>query len=150
MTTDKKSPIPGIISAVFLTVALLMFAIAAFSAVRTGRALAREKVAPGTVVDMAIRQAGDGTLYYRPVVAFTLPDGVPHTLQLAEESTAPAYRADDPVTIAYDPERLESARIRSVSSTASLWILPLITGILGVVFLATTWFVRWVARTGNV
>lgn len=109
----------------------------------------RESMAPGTVVDIAIRQATDGTLYYRPVVAFDLPDGARRTVQVAEESTDPAYQVDDPVTIAYDPARPENARIRSASSTLSLWVLPIIMSVLGVAFLVAALFARWVLRSGD-
>ena len=105
MPASKPSTGPNIIVVIFLAVAVLMFAIAAISAVSSGRALARERTAPGSVVELAIRQATDGTLYYRPVVVFALPDGAQRTLQLTEESTAPAYEVDEAVTIAYDPER---------------------------------------------
>ena len=81
MPASKPSTIPKIILIIFLAVAVLMFTIAAISAVSSGRALAREITAPGTVVDLAIRQATDGTLYYRPVVVFALPDGARRTLQ---------------------------------------------------------------------
>ena len=111
--------------------------------------MARERQAPGSVVDLAIRQATDGTLYYRPVVAFDLPDGAQRTLQLAEESTDPTHRVDESVTIAYDPEWPDNARIRSFSSTVSMWILPLITGILGAAFLAATLFARRVLGSGD-
>ncbi len=149
MPASNQSTIPKIILSIFLAAAVLMLTIAAISAISSGRTLAREITAPGTVVDLAIRQATDGTLYYRPVVAFALPDGAQRTLQLAEESTAPAYQVDESVTIAYDPARPENARIKTSESTASLWILPLITGILGAAFLAAALFAWWVLRSGN-
>ena len=111
MPASNQSTIPKIILSIFLAVAVLMLTIAAISAVSSGRALAREITAPGTVVDLAIRQATDGTLYYRPVVAFALPDGDRRTLQVAEESTDPVYKVDQAVTIAYDPARPDNARI---------------------------------------
>ena len=40
-----------------------------------------------------------------PVVAFTLPDGSRQTVQIAEGSRPPAYKQDESVTIAYDPEQ---------------------------------------------
>jgi hypothetical protein len=149
MPANKQSTRPNIIVAIFLAVAVLMLAIAAIAAVSSGRALARERTAPGSVVDLAIRQATEGTLYYRPVVAFALPDGAQRTLQLTEESTAPAYQVDEAVTIAYDPERPDIARIKTSASTASLWILPSITGILGAAFLVAALFAHWVLRSGN-
>jgi succinate dehydrogenase/fumarate reductase cytochrome b subunit len=149
MPASKQSAGPNLIVVIFLAVAVLMLAIAGISAVSSGRALAREMTAPGTVVDFAIRQATDGTLYYRPVVAFDMPDGARRTLQVAEESTGPAYQVDEAVTIAYDPDQPDKARIKTSESTASLWILPLITGILGAAFLVATLFARWVLRSGD-
>ena len=149
MPASKPSTGPNIIVVIFLAVAVLMFAIAAISAVSSGRALARERTAPGSVVDTVIRQAADGTLYYRPVVVFALPDGAQRTLQLTEESTAPAYEVDEAVTIAYDPERPDNARIKTSASTAAMWILPLIMGILGAAFLVATLFARWVLRASD-
>jgi hypothetical protein len=149
MPATKPSAAPNIIVVIFLAIAVLMFAIATISAVGCGRALARERTAPGSVVDLAIRQATDGTLYYRPVVVFALPDGAGRTLQLTEESTAPAYQVDQAVTIAYDPERPDHARIKTSASTASLWILPLIMGILGAAFLVATLFARRVLRASD-
>ena len=51
MPASKPSTGPNIIVVIFLAVAVLMFAIAAVSAVSSGRALARERTAPGSVVD---------------------------------------------------------------------------------------------------
>jgi len=149
MPDSKPSSAPNIIVMVFLAVAVLMLAISAVSAVTSGRALAKERTAPGSVVELAIRQATDGTLNYRPVVVFALPDGAQRTLQLTEESTAPAYQVDEAVTIAYDPERPDNVRIKTTSSTAAMWILPLIMGILGATFLGATLFARWVFGSGN-
>jgi hypothetical protein len=149
MPASKPSAAPNIIVVIFLAVAVLMLAIAAISAVSSGRALARERTAPGSVIDFAIRQAADGTLYYRPVVAFALLDGAQRTLQLTEESTAPAYEVDEAVTITYDPERPDNARIKTAASTAAMWILPLIMGILGAAFLVATLFTHRVLASGD-
>jgi hypothetical protein len=146
---SKPSVIPKIILAIFLGVAILMLAIAVISAVSSRRALARERTGPGSVADFAIRQAADGTLYYRPVVVFALPDGTRRTVQVADESTAPTYQVDQAVTIAYDPARPDNARIKTSASTASPWILPMITAILGVSFLIATLFAGRVLRSGD-
>ena len=47
MPANKPSTGPNIIVVIFLTVAVLMFVIATISAVSSGRALARERTAPG-------------------------------------------------------------------------------------------------------
>jgi hypothetical protein len=148
MSASKSSVIPRTIVAVFLAVALLMLAIAAISAISSGLALTKEVTASGSVVDFVVRTDQAGNTFYHPVVAFTLPDGSRQTVQLAG-SRPPAYKQDESVTIAYDPEHPLNARIWSFSNTASMWILPLITGILGAAFLAAMLFARTVLRADS-
>jgi hypothetical protein len=131
-----------IIPAVFLSIAVLMLAIAAFTAVRSGLALGKEIAAPGYVVDLVVRMDETGSDYYTPVVAFTLPDGSRRTVQVAEGSRTPAYQQDQPVTVAYDPDDPGNVRIVSVTSSLSMWIVPLVTGVLAAAFLAATLFAR--------
>ena len=96
-----------------------------------------------------IRQATDGTLYYRPVVAFTLPDGAHRMLQLTEESSTPAYEVDESVTIAYDPDPQPSPASKPPQARRRCGSCPLITGILGVAFLGAALFARRVLRSGD-
>jgi len=134
---------PKIIVSVFLGVALLMLVIALISTVSTIRALSREANAPGRVVDMTVRQSRDSETqvvneYYYPVVEFDLPDGTRKRVQLSEGSWPPEYEIGQPVTVLYDPAHPLDARIKSLSSTLLMWILPGITGIVGIVFLGVT------------
>jgi hypothetical protein len=138
---------PKIIVSVFLGIAALMLVIALVSTVSTIRRLSRETSAPGQVVDMTVRQSYDSETkvtneYYYPVVEFTLPDGTPKRVQLSEGSWPPEYEIGQPVTVLYDPGKPLNARIRSGSSTMLQWILPGITGIVGVAFLGITLTVR--------
>ncbi len=142
MPANGSSAIPKAIIAVFLAVAVLMLAITAISAAKTGLTLANEAVVPGSVVDLVVRTDQTGDELFYPVVAFTLPDGSRQTVQISEGSRPPAYKQDESVTIAYDPGQPGNARISSFSNTASMWIVPLITGILGAGFLAATVFAR--------
>jgi len=149
MPAKRPSAIPKAIIAVFLAVAVLMLAITAISAARNGLALAKEAVASGSVVDLIVRTDQNGNAFYYPVVAFTLPDGSRQTVQISEGSRPPAYKQDESVTIAYDPGQPGNARISSFSNTANMWILPLITGILGAAFLAATLFARRVLEADS-
>ena len=149
MPANGSSAIPKAIIAVFLAVAVLMLAIMAVSAAKTGLTLANEAVVPGSVVDLVVRTDQNGDESYYPVVAFTLPDGSRQTVQISEGSRPAAYKQDESVTIAYDPGQPGNARISSFSNTASMWIVPLITGILGGGFLAATLFARWVLRADS-
>jgi hypothetical protein len=133
-----------------------MLVIAAISSYTNLKNLSREQSAPGHVVDLVVRQSqvnssesGTPAVYqdfYYPVVEFELPDGTRKTVQLAEGSWPPSYEKGEAVTVLYDPQRPLNARIQSASSTVLMWILPGITGILGLVFLGAAFFVRWFLR----
>jgi hypothetical protein len=61
---------------------------------------------------------------------------------MTEGSSAPSHEVGDEVTILYDPEHPLDARIKSFGSNALMWILPGITGILGLAFLGAVLVVR--------
>jgi hypothetical protein len=75
-----------------------------------------------------------GEAYY-PVVMFTANDGKRRSVQLSEGSFPPAYEVGDEVTVLYEPEHPLDARIKSFGSSALMWVLPGITGVLGISFL---------------
>lgn len=142
MPAYKLFAFSRILIAVFLAVAVLMFALAAISATNSALALSKETSVPGSVVDLVMRRDGADNVFYYPVVAFYLPDGSRQTIQLAEGSWPSAYQQDESVIVAYDPERPRKARIRSFSTTAAMWILPFTAVVLGVSFLVATLFAR--------
>ena len=137
-----KVPVEKIILSVFTGVAVLMLMIAGIASFNNIRKISREENAPGIVVDMTKRIEYDeqdfnrviGETYY-PVVEFTANDGKRRTVQLSEGSFPPAYEIGEEVTVLYEPEHPLDARIKSFGSSALMWILPGITGILGVAFL---------------
>lgn len=144
----QSAQFPTIIVSIFLFIAVIMLAIAGIATVSNVRTLSREQSTPGRVVDMVVRPSWDSerrvsTDYYYPVVEFYLPGEIRQTVQLSEGSWPPAYQVGDAVTVLYDPEQPLNARIDSVSSTVLMWILPGITGILGVAFLAAGLLVWW-------
>ncbi len=131
-----------IIVGVFTGVAVLMLLIAGIASVNNILKINREESAPGIVVDMTVRLQYDeedrdrviGEAYF-PVVEFTAKDGKRRQVQLSEGSFPPAYEVGEKVTVLYEPDRPLDARIKSGGSTALMWILPGITGILGLGFL---------------
>jgi hypothetical protein len=142
---------PIIIVGIFLTIAVIMLAIAVVSGVSTSRALSREISTAGRVVDLVVHKSQvsdqqDSTEFYYPVVEFYLPDESLRTVTLSEGSWPPAYEKGDAVTILYDPQQPHNARIQSASSTLLMWILPGITAIVGVSFLAAALFTGWFLR----
>lgn len=136
-----------IILRVFTGIAALMLMIAGISTLTTLQKLAREESAPGIVTDVVKRQYVDPetdnvSVYYYPTVEFKSRDGKRHTLELTEGSNPPSNEVGDEVTILYEPDNPSNARIKSFGSSASMWILPGITGILGIGFLVAVLVVQ--------
>jgi hypothetical protein len=127
---------------IFLGVGALLLVIAALTAVGTGRALSREVSTQGNVVDLVTRRDSEGNEYFYPVVRFALPDGNLTTVQVTEGSWPAGYNIGEAVMVRYDSERPLNARIGSSSSNFNQWLWSIITGFLGVIFLAVTFFIR--------
>jgi len=81
-----------------------------------------------------------------PVVRFTADDGRRRDVQMSEGSELQFYEAGDEVTVRYDPQHPLEARIDSFGSNALMWILPGITGILGLAFGGAVLAVRWLTK----
>ena len=145
---SNSFPVEKVVLSVFTGIAILMLLIAAFSAYSAIRTMFNEKSAPGRVVDVVKRREYDseqdrtGRDYYYPVVQFTADDGRRRDVQMSVGSDSPEYETGDEVTVLYNPEHLLEARIKSFGSAAMMWILPGITGILGICFLGTVIIVR--------
>lgn len=136
---DSKK-IPPLIAGIFGLVSAITLIIAIISGVGAYRQQATELSAPAMVMDTVIRTAtdsetGDRTDYSHPIVAFDAANGRHYEIELAEGSYPPEYVAGDTVTILYNPERPQQARVQSTSSTMLLWLLPGITGTVGLAFL---------------
>ena len=129
---------PRLFYGIFLGVAVLMLVIATITGISTGGTLANEQRVQGHVTALVTRTDADGDLFYYPVVRFVLQDGSRRTVQTADGAWPPAYQVDEAVTVLYDPEHPDQARIASFAGALSLWIVPLVTGILGVAFLLAT------------
>lgn len=112
-----------------------MLAAATISGVYVAGIAAREVRTTGAVTALTVRTDADGDNLYYPVVTFALPDGARHTVQLSWGSRPPAYKVDQTVDVIYDPVQPDHARIASWLNLPDLWILPAITGGLGLAFL---------------
>lgn len=139
----KKTSVKAekIILGVFTGVAVLMLLIAVASSASAILKMNREESAPGRVVEIVHRREyvneQDRVVedYYYPVVEYVSADGRPHTVHMTEGSSVPQHEVGEGVTVLYNPERPLDARIKSFGSSALMWILPGITGILGLAFL---------------
>ena len=144
-----ETPIENIILPIFTGVAVLMLLIAGIVSFNNILKTGREANAAGRVVDMTKQLEYDQNNYnrvigetYFPVVEFTAKDGKRRKVQLSEGSFPPAYEVGDEVTILYEPDHPLDARIKSFASSAGMWILPSITGVLGIGFLVAVLTVR--------
>ncbi len=145
----NETPIENIILPIFMGVAVLMLLIAGIASFNNIAKINREETVPGRVTDMTKQVEYDqenrdrviGEAYY-PVVEFVALDGKRRNVQLNEGSFPAAYEVGDEVTILYEPEHPLDARIKSFASSAGMWILPGITGILGIAFLGAVLVVR--------
>ncbi|MGW0337911.1 DUF3592 domain-containing protein [Streptomyces sp. NPDC003011] len=102
--------------------------------------LANAERAPGTVVALEWRnddngvsrkkRVNDGPVAY-PVVEFTSADGTPRTFRSSTGSNPPSYEEGERVEVLYRADSPDDARIKGF---ASLWLLPLIFGGIGLLF----------------
>jgi HAMP domain-containing protein len=135
-----------IILPLFLGISLLMLAIASLFSYFALRSLSREVSVRGNVVNLIERSNPEGQVFYYPVVEFPLPDKSVQTVIVAEGSFPPAYVKGQAVPIGYDPAKPLNARIKSGPGAFGAWIVPIISGILGLAFLGATFFARWVLK----
>ncbi|TPQ23747.1 DUF3592 domain-containing protein [Streptomyces sporangiiformans] len=101
--------------------------------------LADAESARGTVVALEWRNDHDGASRKKrendkpaayPVVEFTSADGTPRTFRSSTGSNPPSYKEGERVEVLYRADSPEDARIKGF---ASLWLLPLIFGGIGLV-----------------
>ena len=137
----------------FTAIAVVMLLITAIATFSNIRKISKEESAPGRVVDVVVqREVVDQQNrivrdFYYPVVEFVAIDGHKRTVQLPEGSDSAYYEKGNEITVRYDPEHPLDARIKSASSNALMWILPVITGILGIAFAFAVIVVRKVMAT---
>jgi len=142
MTAEK------LILGIFSGVAALMLLIAIGSAASAILKMSKEENAPGRVVEIVKRREYVNEQdrvyqdYYFPVVEFISADGRRHSVQMSEGSSSPSQEVGDEVMVLYNSEHPLDARVKSFGSSALMWVLPGITGILGLAFLGAVIVVR--------
>lgn len=135
------TPIEKIILPIFSGIAALMVLIAGVASVNNIVKINREEDAAGRVVEMILDRSyinqEDRVVQeiYHPVVQFVASDGKRRSVKMAEGSSSPSHEVGDEVIVLYEPEHPLDARIKSFSSSAGMWILPAITGTVGIGFL---------------
>jgi len=154
---NQGTPIEKIILPIFTGVAILMLLIAAIASMSNIMKINREESAPGRVTDVKMERSyvneEDRVIeeFYYPVVQFVANDGKRRNVKMSEGSSSPAYEVGEDVVVLYEPEHPLDARIKSFSSAAGMWILPVITGIIGIGFLvAVLAVVKVMGSSGDV
>ncbi|AWK06744.1 DUF3592 domain-containing protein [Flavobacterium crocinum] len=92
--------------------------------------LEKAEKAQGTVIEMIARRSDNSTTYC-PVVNFKTKAGQEITFTSSVSSNPPSYSVDETVEVLYDPAEPKEA---SINGFATLWLVPLILGILGTIF----------------
>ena len=132
----------------FSAIAAIMLLVSFISIFLNIQKLGKEESTPGRVVDVVVRRETvnlqDHIIrdYYYPVVQFVAIDGRKRVLQMRTGSDSDYYEKGDEVTVAYDPAHPLDARIKSAGNSALMWILPAITGVLGIAFAGAVWVVK--------
>jgi len=135
-----------IILGAFALIGLILLTIAALSGWQTIQKTQREVSTPGRVVQVVEYESSDGSITYYPVVQFTGLDTTNYTVEVAYGSSPASFETGEMVTVLYNPNKPNEARIKSVGSSIGGWILPGITGGMGIIFLAMVFFVWYVSR----
>ena len=124
----------------FTSIAVVMILVAVIASFLNIQKVAKEENAQGRVVDVVVRREVVDQQnrivrdFYFPVVEFVAMDGHKRTVQLSEGTDSPYYEKGDEVTVRYDPDHPLDARIKSTGSNMLMWILPGVTGVLGIAF----------------
>ena len=132
----------------FAAIAVIMLLVTIVSIFSNIQKILKEESVPGIVVDVIkrrelINEENDIVRdFYYPVIEFVPSDGHKRSLQVNEGSDSPFYEKGDEITVLYDPEHPLDARIKSAGSNALMWVLPSITGILGIAFAGAVLVVR--------
>jgi hypothetical protein len=132
----------------FTAIAVIMLLVTIISTFTNIQKILKEESVPGMVVDVVkrrelINEENDIVRdFYYPVIEFVPSDGHKRSLQVNEGSDSPFYEKGDEITVLYDPEHPLDARIKSAGSNALMWVLPSITGILGIAFAGAVLVVR--------
>ena len=122
-----------IIGPIFLVVGvgLLLGCFGAFT--RTKRFLASALEARAEVVRVEERHGGSGqSRSYHPILRYRTQAGATKEIVSSVGSNPPRYKKGDSLAILYDPARPDDMRIHSF---ANVWIVPLILGFVGVIFI---------------
>ena len=129
----------SIVKYIFLTIGLIFLAGALYFYLSKQDFLKKANIAQGTVIEL-VRKKTDKSTTYSPVILFTTKEGNEIKFTSSISSSPPSYNEGERVEVLYDPKNPKEA---SINSFASLWIGPLVLGVLGIVFFLIGFFIVW-------
>jgi hypothetical protein len=133
---QTSSPRGLFIGACFLFFAgFVLLVLAAFFTWRTSSFIQRSQSAPGRVTALEPVTGQDSgsnrTINYAPVFSFKAADSKTYSVTSSTSSNPPGFEVGDDVTVLYNPEDPQQARINTFGQ---LWLVPVILGSTGTVF----------------
>jgi hypothetical protein len=138
----------SIVAGIFLFVGSMFVLLAGILALRVRGLLRRGVRTEGVIVDLIPRTSrypNDDDVTYAPQVRFTDRNGQAHLVTSSTSSNPPGFNKGDVVLLLYDPLRPEAFLIDTFGQK---WILPLILGGMGLLFLAIgTIVLNWPSLT---
>lgn len=120
----------SILKYVFLVIGLALLTGAFFLYQNKKAFLEKADTAQGTVIEL-LQSRSDNSTTYKPLVSFKTKEGRQIEFTSSVSSNPPGYDEGETVEVLYDPADPKDANINGF---ASLWLGPLILGILGAVF----------------
>jgi hypothetical protein len=121
----------SIIGPIFVLAGLGLLAGCFFAVTRTRRFLATAREARAEVISLQQRHGKNHSRSYHPVLRYRTHAGATKEVVSSVGSNPPRYKEGDSVVVLYDPAKPEDMRIHSF---ANVWIMPLILGGVGGIF----------------
>ncbi len=126
--TNKKTLLVGV---VFLLIGVGVLVGDFFVVKSTMSFLSNSEKVEGSVIDIVKSRSSDGDYMYRPEISFVDTTGQTITFTLSISSSMPTYQVGEKVSVLYDKNNSQSAKINTFFQ---LWFGPIIMTVLGVIF----------------
>jgi hypothetical protein len=121
-----------LIGALFVAAGIILGAVSSYFYNATQSFIDRAETVQGEVIELErSRSSSDPSVVFYPIVRFSPATGQQRTFRSPVGSSPPAYAVGESVSILYDRTNPDDARI---DSFWFLWLLPTITGGIGIVF----------------
>ena len=118
-----------------LSVSLLGLSTVSF--INTYTAFTKEKRVILPIVSSLPVSNGYGTTKSYPVVVLEAPNTPPRSLSVSGLFWDEQYKAGDNILVRYNPDVPTGIRVDTWMSNGSIWMFPVVTGLLGIVVLPT-------------